>query len=45
MNPLDTRPQIAMHATAVLSNLLVSSGAFLKTQIIEAPGLLPALLR
>ncbi|KAJ1490503.1 hypothetical protein T484DRAFT_1777252, partial [Baffinella frigidus] len=34
-----------MHATAVLSNLLVSSGAFLKGQIIEAPGLLHALLR
>ena len=36
---------MAAHATAVLSNLLVAAGAFLKGVVAEAPGLLLALLR
>ena len=38
-------PQQAMHATAVLSNLILSAGSFMKTQLAENEDLLAALMK
>ena len=38
-------PQQAMHATAVLSNVLISAGSFMKTQLAENEDFLCALLK
>ena len=38
-------PQQALHATAVLSNLILSAGSFMKTQLAENEDLLKALIK